>query len=333
MGRDLHLHPKNASKTELVAFIMSFENMQISSHLLDWPKGTEHFFWFDSKDYRSITGVEISIYPIRDNERNISGGEWAMHVRNTYSANWHDVDMLNRILRTGRKRFGGNIFGNYGKNRYAPLWENDSTPMSRGFRWIGSMAHNNIQAVSHALPDEFVISKGDSDFIRIIASGDPARVIYNGLVPFLISILEFYLKNAFIIGLKYDLSAQDRVKKYLRELGPELTLGGKGSEELIADKISFQDLHNAKKAFKKWLDVDIKKPLDKSITMPIESLWERLNDLIEYRHDLIHRMGVDTDFSRGAFLQQTKLVEETLDVLLRTFIEKYQIDTKLTEKL
>jgi hypothetical protein len=331
MGRDLRLYPNDASKTELVSFVMSFKNMRTSSHLWDWPEGTEHFFWFDDKDYRSITGVEITIYPIRNSESAISSGKWAMHVRNTYSATWHDVDMLNKVLRTGRKKFGGNIFGDYGKNRYAPLWDDNSTPMSRGLAWVSGMAHENIRAVSHALPDEYVTPEGDSDLGRIIASADPARVIYNGLVPFLISILEFYLKNAFIIGLQYDLGAQGRVRNYLQELGPEVSLGGKNAEEFIADKISFQDLHNVKKAFRKWLTIDIKKPLDQSVTMPIESLWRRLNDLIQYRHDLIHRMGVDTDFSRGAFLKQSQLVEEALDVLLKTFVEKYHIDIELTE--
>jgi hypothetical protein len=42
-------------------------------------------------------------------------------------------------------------------------------------------------------------------------------------------------------------------------------------------------------------------------------------------------MGVDTDFSRGAFLKQSQLVEEALDVLLKTFVEKYHIDIELTE--
>lgn len=326
MGRDLRLYPKNARKAELVSFIKSFDKIQTSSHLWDWPKGTRHFLWFDDTDYRSTTGVEITIYPVRDSERSLSSSEWAIHVRNTYSATWHDVAMLNSILRTGRKKFGGDIFGDYGKNRYAPLWDDTSTPISRGFSWVYSMAHDNIRAISNALPSELDIPKGDAKLESMLKSIDPSRVIYNGLVPFLVSVLEFYLKNIFIIALKYDSNAQDMVSDLRREVSPIALQDEKSREELIADSISFQDLRNAKKAFRKWLNVDIMKPLTPSETTSEESLWRRLGDLIKYRHDIIHRMGVDTSFSRTDFLNQAHLIEESLDLLLKPFADKYQID-------
>jgi hypothetical protein len=326
MGRDLRLYPKNAGKAELVSFIKSFDKIQTSSHLWDWPKGTIHFFWFDDTDYRSTTGVEITIYPVQDSERSLRSSEWAIHVRNTYSATWHDVEMLNRILRTGRKKFGGDIFGDYGKNRYAPLWDDASTPISRGFAWVYSMAHGNIRATLHALPSELDIPKGDAKLESILKSNDPSRVIYNGLVPFLISVLEFYLKNIFLIALKYDPNAQDKIEDLRREVSSMALQDEKGPEESIADSISFQDLRNVKKAFRKWLNVDIKKPLTQSETTPDESLWRRLDSLIKYRHDIIHRMGVDTNFSRTEFLNHAQLIEESLDLLLKTFAEKYQID-------
>lgn len=327
MGRDLRLYPKNANKADLVSFIKSFDKIQTSSHLWDWPKGTKHYFWFDDTDYRSTAGVEITIYPIPENERSFGSGGWAIHVRNTYSATWHDVEMLNRILRAGRKKFGGDIYGDYGKNRYAPLWEDTSTPMSRGFAWVYRMTHDNIGSVSHALPSELEVGKGDTELENILRSFGPSRVIYNGLVPFLVSVLEFYLKNIFIIALRYDPAAQDKI----RNLRPELiaTPITKSPEDSIADSVSFQDLRNSKRAFKKWLDVDIKQPLTPSAATPAESPWRRLGELIEYRHDIIHRMGVDRSLSRSDFLREAQLIEESLDLLLTTFAEKYQIDIEL----
>lgn len=326
MGRDLRLYPKNARKAELVSFIKSFDKIQTSSHLWDWPKGTKHYFWFDDTDYRSTAGVEITIYPVRDNERSLCSSDWAIHVRNTYSATWHDVEMLNTILRTGRKKFGGDIFGDYGKNRYAPLWDDTSTPMSRGFAWVYKMTHDNIGSVSYALPSELDFGKGDTELDNVLRSFDPTRVIYNALVPFLISVLEFYLKNTFIIALKYDATAQDKIEDLRREVIAAGASDETNTEESIADSISFQDLRNVRKVFRKWLTVDIKQPLTLSATPPEESLWRRLDDLIKYRHDIIHRMGVDKNLSRSDFLRQAQLIEASLDVLLKTFADKYQID-------
>jgi hypothetical protein len=326
MGRDLSLYPKNTSKADLVSFIRSFDKIQTSSHLSDWPRGTKHFFWFDDTDYRSTAGVEITIFPVRDSERRSGHSEWAIHVRNTYSASWHDVEMLNNILRTGRKKFGGDIFGDHGKNRYAPLWEDTSTAISRGFAWVYSMTHDNISSVSYALPSELDLGKGDTELDNILRSSDPTRVIYNALVPFLISMLEFYLKNTFIIALKYDSTARDKIGDFRRKAIAEGTPGENITEEAIADSISFQDLRNVRRAFRKWLIVDIKQPLTLSASTPEDSLWRRLGDLIKYRHDVIHRMGVDTSLSRSNFLRQTQLIEESLDALLKAFAEKYQID-------
>lgn len=326
MGRDLRLYPKNASKADLVSFIKSFGKIQTSSHLWDWPEGTKHYFWFDDTDYRSTAGVEITIYPIRGSERSLSSSDWAIHVRNTYSASWHDVEMLNKILRTGRKKFGGDIFGDYGKNRYAPLWEDTSTPISRGFAWVYRMTHDNIGSVSYALPKELDLGKGDTELDNVLSSLDPTRVIYNALIPFLVSMLEFYLKNTFIIALKYDSTAQDKVRDFRREVISGGASDETVTEESIADSISFQDLRNVRKAFRKWLAVDVKQPLTLSTTTPEESLWRRLDDLIKYRHDIIHRMGVDKSLSRSDFLRQAQLIEASLDVLLKTFADKYQID-------
>lgn len=325
MGRDLVLYPNSAGKAELVSFVESFDNVRAGSHLWDWPTGAVHFFWFDNTDYKSTAGVEITIYPVRDSERKLSRSAWAMHVRNTYSASWHDVEMLNRILRTGRKRFGGDIFGDYGKNRYAPLWDDESTPISRGLAWVYSMSHNNIRAILHALPGELDIPMGDAKLEGVLRSADPSRVTYNGLVPFLVSILEFYFKNIFIIALKYDLDAQDRIRDFQRKAGAVGRIHENGFEASIADSISFTDLRNVKRAYLKWLNIDVRNPLTLPQTRHGESSWHRLGELIKYRHEIIHRMGVDTSFSQKEFIDRAQLVEESLDLLLEIFAEKYQM--------
>lgn len=323
MGRDLRLYTDSASRSDLVSLIRSFGKIQTTEHLWDWPRGSTHLHWFDEDDYKSTTGVELTVFPMSEEDREFSTGKWAMHVRNAYSATWYDVDMLNRFLRSARKEFGGNIIGDYGKNRYAPLWKDGSTPMSRGYTWMHKMAHDNLSSVSSSLPKGLAISPDTDDKIRnLIELTDPSRIIYNGLIPFLVSVLEFYFKNILVISLKYDASANEKVKLYMGKTN----LAQEESIYKIVESISFQDLKNVKKALKKWLNVDIKLILESTDSIADKSLWSQLDALIEYRHDIIHKMGVDRNLSRDKFLEWSHVVSETLDVLLKEFTDKYQLD-------
>lgn len=151
MGRDLTLYPSKASRSDLKEYLEGL-GFRKCGHFWDWPDGTLNYSWFDLRDFRSIDGVSADIFPVSGDELEITGNEWALHVRNLYSASWFDVKMLNDVLRDARKRFGGTIKGDYGTNRYAPLWEDTSTPISRGISAIYQRVSQDMHAVKFALP-------------------------------------------------------------------------------------------------------------------------------------------------------------------------------------
>src|SRR3990167_11545627 len=188
MGRDVTLYPKKASRKELGEYVESLDFVRCG-HFWDWPKGTLNYSWFDNQDFKSIDGVSADIYPVSTEEKQITGNDWALHVRNLYSASWHDVAMLNEVIRGARKRFGGTIKGDYGTNKYAPLWDDRSTPISRGIAKIYQHIIQQISSVKYALPPPSIIplkktgNKID-EFTEFANSMDPSRIIYNGLVPF-----------------------------------------------------------------------------------------------------------------------------------------------------
>ena len=201
MGRDLTLYPKKATRDDLRKYLEGLGFVKCG-HFWDWPKGTLNYSWFDHEDFKSIDGVSADIYPVSDDELGITGNEWALHVRNLYSASWYDVKMLNEVLRGARKLFGGTIKGDYGTNRYAPLWDDDSTPISRGISSVYSHVKQEITAVKFALPEPSMkqpepIDENIDDFIEFTKSLDPSRVIYNGLVPFAVSMFEYFFRKPF----------------------------------------------------------------------------------------------------------------------------------------
>lgn len=208
MGRDLTLYPRKATRDDLKKYLEVLGFVKCK-HLWDWPKGTLNYSWFDYEDFKSIDGVSADIYPLSNEDLKITGNKWALHVRNLYSASWHDVKMLNNVLKGARKQFGGIIRGDYGTNRYAPLWDDDSTPISRGISKIFSHVLKEIDAVKLSLPEpslkqQNLTGEKIDDLIRLTQSLDPSRVIYNGLVPFAVSMFEYFFSQAFQILIKYD---------------------------------------------------------------------------------------------------------------------------------
>lgn len=199
MGRDVTLYPKKATRRELSEYL---ENLDFKkcSHIWDWPKGTLNYAWFDHQDFKSIDGVSADIYPVSEEERNITGNEWALHVRNLSRASWHDVAMLNEVLKGARKLFGGTIKGDYGTNKYAPLWEDKSTPISRGISGVFQHVNQELSAVKCALPEPHINHLQTTggkidDFIDFTDRLDPSRVIYNGLVPFAVAMFEYFSRK------------------------------------------------------------------------------------------------------------------------------------------
>lgn len=114
MGYDLTLYPKRATRKELKNFIEEL-GFKPFKDILSLSKSRLNYYWFEQKDFLSITGVDVYIDPIENNKINHN---WSLSVRSQIFASIFDVKMMNKVLREGRRRFGGDIYRDYGKNRY-----------------------------------------------------------------------------------------------------------------------------------------------------------------------------------------------------------------------
>jgi hypothetical protein len=337
MGRDLTLYPRNASRSELKTFLEGL-GFKKSKHLWDWPAGTLNYSWFDERDFRSIDGVSADVYPVVGAEAKITGNGWAMHVRNLYSASWHDVKMLNDVLRGARKLYGGTIKGDYGTNRYAPLWKDESTPISRGVAAVYHRVDQELGAVRFALPESGIrvpsVEPKDAkmrDFLELTKSLDPARVIYNGLVPFAVSMFEYFFSQVFRVLIAYDRYAlEKRVSHNLRVGFPALLQVNNGEltvEDIIAQAYTFQNLDQLNKAYKEWLDIDVRKLLfkKKRIGRSVSFLENRIAEIIQYRHGVVHRLALDRSLTRDAYLAILDAVEASIREFLQFLERKYSV--------
>lgn len=334
MGRDVTLYPKKATREDLKEYIeeLGFEKC---GHFWDWPKGTVNYSWFDYEDFKSIDGVSADIYPVSGDELTITGNEWALHVRNLYSASLHDVKMFNDVLRGARKLFGGTIQGDYGTNRYAPLWDDKSTPISRGVSAIYSHVKQEISAVKFALPKpsmkmpEPADGKID-DFMKYTQTLDPSRVIYNGLVPFAVSMFEYFFSKAFQVLIKYDPAALKKRGDHKQKLDFETLLEVESKEStienVIARNYTFQNLNQLNKAYKDWLDIDVRNILfkKKKIGSSVTFLENRISDIIQYRHGIVHHFEIDRSLTREGYIHILEAIEKGIGEFISYIEKKYK---------
>ena len=131
---------------------------------------------------------------------------------------------------------------------------------------------------------------------------DPTRVLYNALVPFALAAVEHFFSQSFKILLKYDENAQMCLLKHQRklEIGDVVAIrdGFKTLEDVVASWYSFQSIASIHAAYKEWLSIDfwavLRRRRKVGIRLPV--LERQLDHLIEFRHGVVHRFDIDSEF-------------------------------------
>lgn len=340
MGRDLTLYPDKATKQDLKIYLEDL-GFRKCKHFWDWPAGTLNYSWFDEEDFKSIDGVSADIYPVSDEESQITGNEWALHVRNLYSASWHDVKKLNDVLRGARRSFGGTIKGDYGTNRYAPLWKDESTPISRGVTAIYERVHQEISSVKFALPEPSIqypqpaqVDAKMRDFVEFTKSLDPSRTIYNGLVPFAVSMFEYFFSRVFRVLITYDDFASKKKQSHNLKVDfatlLEVSNSQRTVEDVIAESYTFQNLNQLNKAYKDWLDIDVRKILYKKsrIGSSVTFLENRISEIIQYRHGVVHHFEIDRSLTKDGYISILDAIEKAIAEFTAFIETKYAVKIK-----
>jgi hypothetical protein len=329
MSIEVILYPKAATKEQLRKHLLSLGYRRVE-HLWEWPEGLMHFGWFETEDFKSIDGVEATIYPPPEESQQKYGQcPWALHTRTRAPASVFDKEYQNHTIRTARKLFGGNFYNDWhGVNRYTPLWIDEKGPAGRGIFLSYEIVMQNIGAVKYALPQPSHMAPDSGQLGEFLSRHDPIRILYNALVPFAVAALEHFFGQSFRILLRYDTGAQKRLSEQSRKIEIQdalaISRGERTIEDVVADWYSFQNVQSIHSAFKDWFGMDIWKLLRrrKKIGSRITFLEKRLNELIQFRHGIIHRFEFDLDLTR----EQIGELLDTARVIIDTFVDHLEKD-------
>ena len=103
-------------------------------------------------------------------------------------------------------------------------------------------------------------------------------------------------------------------------------------EELIAENYTFQNLDQLNKAYKDWLEIDVrkiffkKKRIGKSITF----LENRISEIIQYRHGIVHHFEIDRSLTRDAYIHILDAISLAIEEFVLFIETKYKIDIDRT---
>ena len=328
MSIEIVFHPKSASKDDLKEHLLSL-GFRSCQHLWDWPKESLHFHWFEERENVSFDGVEATIFP-RNAEQKLRepGSDWGLHTRTRVAASTGDLKQQNVLIKTARKKFGGNFFNDWhGKNRYIPIKRDRRDAVARGIYLCYENASNRLSAVRHTLPKPFSMREFiGTKLENFVAQADPTRVLYNALVPFAVAALEHFFSQTFKILLRHEKRAQERLLQRSKKIDMADVLairdGKKTIEDVVADWYSFQSISSIHAAFHEWFGIDFRgiTRRRKKIGTRLPFLERRLAELIEFRHGLVHRFEINQEL-------QKEQIEEILDLvrgLIEVFVEELE---------
>jgi hypothetical protein len=98
-------------------------------------------------------------------------------------------------------------------------------------------------------------------------------------------------------------------------------------EDVIADTYTFQNLGQLNKAYKEWLNIDVRKLMFKKklIGSKMSFLENRLQDIIEYRHGVVHHFVLDRSLTKEGYIAILDAVEAAITEFIEFLEKKYNV--------
>ena len=333
MSIEIVLYPPKVGEKPLCKFLKEC-GFDPCEHLWPWPEGAKHYQWFSQVGFESFDGVEATVYPVRDSERELfPESKWALHTRTRVAASTIDRKRQNAVIRAARKRFGGSFCNDwYGRNRYSPTEPDRRDAVARGIYLSYEHVRGQVSALKSVLPEPFEsMEKLRGTKFEVFTTTDPHRVLYNALVPFAVAAAEYFFSRCFKILLAYDAKAQQRLLEQTRKLELRDVIairdGQQTLEDVVASWYSFQSISSIHKAFTEWFDIDfwsvVRRRRKVGNRLPL--LEKQFQQLIEFRHGLVHHFDLDLELTK-------EHLEEMLDLVM-VLIDEFIIYLEKTRKV
>lgn len=259
--------------------------------LMGYEKRGDIFFMGNDDEYKHFSGVRVWLE--REDE------ELVYHVRTQAFASEYDIHEQNNTIRMLKKYCSAYFHGDEGKNRYFEEGKLTKGAESGCYFAIQKL-DNSFSLLCHALNKYPQDEEGEK--LMKEWSNSPTPNIFNANVysSFLCSLIEEYFRATYISLLK-DSERKEKVLKSIKISSydlDEISKGTKTVEEACASTLSFQNIAKIVYNFKE-LDnkLDLGTPLKRPYRRRKMTFYQQIDNILERRHGMIHRMEFDLDYS------------------------------------
>jgi hypothetical protein len=204
------------------------------------PEDCLPYSWFDSDDYRSFTGVYLHVEP--------SASGVAVYTRTNEGRSYYDREHQNATIRTLRRLFGGSFVTDFGRSRYFPHDVGPEEPDQAGCHLAFQRFGRSVVRADWYLQTRTFPGAEQRNLYKLVPDQDPRLLSCHLLLPYLVAVLEEYLRGTFVALLRYS-SAKEKLLKGARLSAKQLREISEGTtsvEDAFAQTLSFQNVTAAK---------------------------------------------------------------------------------------
>lgn len=338
MSVEITLYTQTASKSSLIKFLKA-HNFQKIKHFIDEMNTVDmlHFMWFGFDNYESSSGVEATVCKSSlEVKREYKCSDWILHTRTRSSGSYEDKQKQNEIIRLARQQFSGTFYNDwYGTNKYTNLSDYTKyNPLEKG---ISIIAANSLEKLSHIInclngysnKDSENISSIKPDKVRdILRTNDPSIILYNSLMPFLVSVLEYFFGQCFATYIKYDETAKNLLVDEKIKIGVSEVISilnkENSLEQIITQTYNFQNIDSINKAFNKYVSIDILSILSKKkkINNNVFRVSLKVQEILNARHKFVHELDINYGLTKEMYIDYVVTIENTILLVLEALKAK-----------
>lgn len=278
--------------------------------MLGYEKINNHYYCGSDSDYKYHSGIHI----YKKNE--LIDNKYTFYLRMNAWANGFDIIKANDTLKALKKYCSAEFVTDNGKNRYFCTPEDSELLFGAesGCYLAVERFNNGFQYLIILLNECEQESKFPKEATKLFGVPSPEIMNANIYLTYLCSLVENYFRDTYIALLRFS----ERKKSVFNNKITvdnllDVSNGNSTIEEVYARTLSFQNIQKIVQNFKsldKRLDIGsvLKKPYHKRK----QNLYDKMNEIFERRHAMVHHVQIDIEYSLDNFKKDSNDIVEII---------------------